>query len=98
MPCFQAGILSAAVHIIRNLRLFVHLSSDAVPHKLPHNRKAVGDHVALHCTANIEQPVARPGFSIANSSDSRVTSINFSRFGGDLAHRHGNRRIAVVSV
>src|SRR5277367_584354 len=60
-PFFQARVLTSAVDVVGNLRLFVQLRPDPVSHHLAHHRKAVFHYVVLHRSANVEQPISAAG-------------------------------------
>ena len=59
MPSLNRGFSLRLIDIVRNLRLFMQLRPDSMPHILPHDRKPVLHHVLLDRPANVEQPVAR---------------------------------------
>src|SRR5208283_2875146 len=56
----QPRILVLAIHVVRDLRLFMELGTDAMAHVLPHHRKTIRLDVALNGPAHVEQPVSGP--------------------------------------
>src|SRR6202790_166411 len=84
--------------VIRQIRLVVHLGTDAMPDELAHHRKTVRFHQALYCVANIAEPVAR-----AHLIDGAVERIagdiqQLLHFRPNVPDRHSDRRIRVIPV
>src|SRR5579863_6828556 len=84
--------------VVRNLRLFVHPGSDAVPDELANNRKAVLFDPLLHSGRYITEPIPRP--DILNGALERFArhSQELLPLRRNLAHRNRERRIAEVTV
>ena len=79
--------------------VLVHLRPDAVADEFAATEIPLPLHHLLHGGGNVAEVVA--GTNLARcrvSSESRVTRRSFSRSGRYLADRHGNRRVAEVSV
>src|SRR5690242_15906274 len=74
--------------VIRQVRLVVHPSTDAVPDKLPHHRKTVLFDPALHRVANVPQAVA--GAHLVDGAVQRFAGHleQFLHLGPNLAHRN----------
>src|ERR1017187_10009494 len=94
----QPRILVLAVHVVRDLRLFMELGADAMAHILPHYRKPIRLDVALHRAADVKQPVAGP--HLVDGELERFLRHTQQLFGllAHFADRHGNGGIAIVAV
>ena len=59
MPSRKLGAVPTGTEV-RNLRFFVQLGADAVPHELTHHAEAVGFHIFLHGRAHIAHGISHP--------------------------------------
>src|SRR5215471_16250755 len=84
--------------IIRQVRLVVHFRSDAMPDKFANHRKTILLDQALHCVANVTEPVSRA--HLVNRAVERFLGHveQLLQFRLDLPHRNRDRRIRVIPI
>ena len=76
----------------------MHVDADAVAHKIPHHRETLGFNHSLHRGAYVAQGCPRPYCCYARvqrrfSHRQKPRGLRI-----DLAHRHGNGRVAIKAV
>src|SRR5271155_5184611 len=82
--------------VIRQLRIFVHLGSDSVAHKLAHHRISALFHPLLHRGRYISQAISRPDLRDALLQRFPRHAQQLFALWRHLAHRNRQRRVAKV--